>query len=297
MDDTALIIPYFNHCGSGLIRQRFGETVSRLRQQTPHIFCAEASARGSFDWAGLPGMTCLPVRSRIWYKENLINATIRRLPAHFTKVAWLDGDTEYLCDNLPLEISRALDDTEVVQIGSQYEMLELDGRVSSTPLLAVYSYLTHQPCHGGPGLCWAGRRESLAKVGFLPEHEILGGGDWSFAQGVLQLPAYSVEISSSTSADYREMAIEYIEKLADSRLSYDYIDITVRHYFHADYSRRMYGERNRAGSTFRRSQLSYNEHGLLELDNPVMQAGLDEYYAYRDSIPVDQVGQPRSRTL
>jgi len=287
MNDLAFIIPYFNFTGSELIRLRYAEALARFRLVTPHVYGIEASLTDRFDFAGEPDVRCYTVKSFLWYKENLINKAIRDLDPNFTKVAWIDGDMEIVAVLLAEVVSARLDDVEVLQIGNRYELLNRKGEFSSMIHPALFAHRNRLFGNGAcPGMCWAARRESLARVGYLPEREIIGGGDRSFLMGLLSgLSVKDWAVNHyKIAGDYRDGIAAYVEKVRQQRLTWDYLPVTAKHHYHSAYGNRMYTERCALTETFKQEQLTVDENGLLVLNNPVMEAGFRKYFEHKDKV-------------
>jgi len=280
----AIILVYFNFTDSVLIKQRFQETVARFRALTPHVYCMEASYDGNFDFEGQPNTRCFKVKSKIWYKENLINKAIKELPAEYTNVAWIDGDVE-LCVQDPVgAIESALTRAEIVQLFSRSLWLNAQDKVETDNLGVVYGYRTNQHCDS-PGLAWAARRSTLVRVGYLPERNVACNGDTTFALGMVPswgLPTFKSHLYQA-SDDLQQLMWAYITSMRSKKVTFDYIDAPLKHYYHSDYKNRNYNSRAAITKTFKLGHLSYDENGLMVLDNPIMEKESARFFDIKDA--------------
>ena len=129
----------------------------------------------------------------LWQKDRLLNIALDALPAHCTKVAWLDCDVLFGEDDWPERTSLMLDRVLVAQMFSHAFYLPRDAKpgaraeVLRTSLpYAIAGGLDAEACleqANGPsvgryssGIAWAARRELLQEHRFY-DACIIGGGD------------------------------------------------------------------------------------------------------------------------
>jgi hypothetical protein len=150
----------------------------------------------------------------LWLKENLINIAVSRLPADWSRVAWVDGDVLFTRSDWADQASHLLCHYKFLQLWSQYQDLNSDGEMIGTarsfmdqyvsgdhekpehkcppcppPEYPTYPYYPARPGYpGAPGLAWACTREAWEAVGGLIDVAILGASDfymaWALVGGV-----------------------------------------------------------------------------------------------------------------
>ncbi len=135
----------------------------------------------------------------LWYKENLINIGITRLPADWQCVAWIDSDVKFVREDWAQETLHQLQHHEIVQLWSQLQDVSPDYEQLPTkyPFSWCYNWLNGKspinlpgkdaypyPYPGGgkgwygpPGLAWAARRHAIDALGGLVDWAIVGSGD------------------------------------------------------------------------------------------------------------------------
>ena len=290
MDNLAFIVPYWNHTRNPLVAQRYAETLDWLGTLTPHVYGAEASMSGDFDFDSRSNVKCFRVNSCLWYKENLINKLARELPESYTKLAWLDGDLRTDEPGYVSAICAALDTADFVQMCSRVVRLGPTGKRADRLKTTAFAYKTSQLAPmarpASPGYGWAARRSSLAAIGYLPDKSIVGAGDLIFALAVvrgLDTEGWAKTVGVTASRSYIDYAEAYVNAAREKTFAFDYVDYTLHHFYHGDYAKRMYGERFAALKTFKLEQLSYDQNGLLQYDNPVSEAMLRDYFQIKNS--------------
>jgi DNA-directed RNA polymerase subunit RPC12/RpoP len=130
----------------------------------------------------------------LWHKERLLNIGIQQLLSEgYQKIAWLDGDITFAKPDWPREISRRLDESNLVQV---FETIGIATHDQGPPMVAPCAIRYHketgelyqQPAHRGmqmlkgilkggqSGFGWAARAEVFQQVQLF-EHAVVGGGD------------------------------------------------------------------------------------------------------------------------
>lgn len=108
----------------------------------------------------------------LWYKENLINLALKDIDLAIENIIWLDADCYFEDDRWLDKVLYTLERYPVCQIWSI--MHEND---------TTYPSKSAELENPGamPGLGWAAKRWFLDDIGGLPDLNILGNGDTSFA--------------------------------------------------------------------------------------------------------------------
>ena len=200
-----------------------------------------------------PNNIQLTTNQSLWYKENLINIAFSYLPSDAKYVAWLDADIQFLNPNWVEDTIYSLEhDYDFVQLFSEY----IDLNPSYEVINKLPSYIKMwQSNHlnlkdnqydskfiGATGLAWAARKDVLDCIGGIPDHEIVGSGDWTLSY-LLTNKADSLKKSWHTSGQtnlidkWNSLINAYVNKRVG------YINGTVVHNWHGAKSKRGYNWR------------------------------------------------------
>lgn len=280
MNTLAIVIPYFNHTKCALTADVFRRGVERWRSIYSDVFVSEISNCGEYVFANEPNSFCFKGYSVIWYKENAINLAVKRLPDQFSEVAWIDADCEILHEDIIGAIHDALSRADVVQCASNIVYLGFNGeKLNEHPLRFS---VKHDVLNGACGLCVAARREAFNKLGGLPEFQVCGGGDLTFAASL----GYVINdlCKPQMSFDFSCDLMGYVARGQNAHLTSSFIQATAIHHYHADPTKRMYVERYASLESYSRDSLVRDEHGVLRLQNAVMEEKLKSYFYQRCAV-------------
>ena len=217
----------------------------------------------------------------LWYKENLVNIALQRLPRRWDLIAWLDADIAFVRPDWVSAAREKLKQhsfvqmfSHVVDLGPHFEPLGVrDG--------FVYRYLTTDEKSregerniaanniGQTGYAWAARRDVLEAMGGLIETSILGSNDYFIAQALVG--AVTPEMTRMPGSNYVASIMEW-QRRCEKQIHGDlgYVNTTIFHYWHGRRKDRGYDDRWRILVENRFDplvDLKKNEEGLLELTN------------------------------
>lgn len=199
-DDLWVVTTYYNPARFRTKRENYERFAAPIRAAGIPLVTIEC-AFGAEPFALPSGPQVIQVRGRdvMWVKERLINLAIARLPAHVTKVAWLDADILFTNPDWAQQTAALLDAWPLAQPQAHV------GRMGRGQLIfagrsrrSFACQLQRRPesaqlggaAHGQPGIAWAARRDLIARHG-LYDAAILDGGDELFAHaagGALNSP-------------------------------------------------------------------------------------------------------------
>ena len=226
----------------------------------------------------------------LWYKENLLNIGISRLPTDARFIAWIDADVHFEETTWVEDTIEKLKEHPFVQMFRQAKDLGPNGEIVSQDRSFVHRWLTGdytEKKRGRSGLAWAATREALTSVGGLIDWGIVGSGDWFMAFALTEQITDSN--LSTKSGGYSRDAImlwanrcqQYIKK------NLGYVDLTVYHNWHGKKINRGYNTRwlilseNQFNPL---TDLEYAENRLIQLgaDKPKLLADIKEYFHSRN---------------
>lgn len=220
----------------------------------------------------------LRTRSEIWYKENLLNIGISRLPNDWEYVAWIDADIIFSRPDWVKETIHLLQHYHIVQMFSlaqdlgpdndpvgfhkgfvyQYDKLGDPFDLLQTKEQALDNFLTTRArqfasCYSGtelqrgldswhPGFAWAARREAIDHLGGLVDWAVMGAADRHMAYALVGKCATS--IPTGVQGTYRRLLMEW-EQRAEKyiRRNIGYVPGTILHRWHGNKRNRRYQER------------------------------------------------------
>ena len=203
------------------------------------------------------------VGQELWYKENLINLAIQRLPTDWRYVAWIDADVHFARPDWVGETLHQLQRYDAVQMFDEAHQLSPD--FNSLQRYRGFAYCYHHqravPPIGGkfhnyyyapgvkgvgfwhPGFAWAARRDALDHLGGLVDWAILGGGDLFMAYALIgtleqrRMPRSLGATGVRWLHEWQSRAEKYI------RRNIGYVPGLLLHYWHGRRSERAYKDR------------------------------------------------------
>lgn len=159
------------------------------------VECAYGERPYEVTEAGNPRHIQVRTTHELWYKENLINIGVSRIP-DFRNLAWIDADVMFVRPDWVQETIQQLQHYSVVQMFSKAQDLGPTYEPFDTYLGHMYCYCTGvkaiqvdpytwKAADWHPGYAWAIRREAYDAVGGLIDWAILGAADRHMAAGLI----------------------------------------------------------------------------------------------------------------
>jgi hypothetical protein len=251
--------------------------------------------------------------NEIFYKENLTNAGISRLPSDWEYVAWIDADVQFARPDWAAETVHQLQHYQVVQLFSH----ALDLGPNSEPLKLFNGFMAHY-CQNGhpkmgnplfedrepnresryyygddngkplyhPGYAWAARRSALSDLGGLGDIAILGSGDHHMASALIgnvdkSYPRAIHQTYKQYWGIWQERAEQHIKR------NVGFVPGTIIHYWHGAKANRRYVSKwavlTENGFDSLRD-IKYDVQGLWQWTgrNPKLQYAVRDYFGLRD---------------
>ncbi len=118
----------------------------------------------------------------LWYKTNLLNILIKKLPLSAKYIAWIDADVEFTNQNWAQDTITVLQQYPFVQMFDKAHYLDRSGDLHHIQQGFVYGWMNKSRLPSdATGFAWAVTRQALQNVGFLFDREIVGSADWVMA--------------------------------------------------------------------------------------------------------------------
>ena len=227
----------------------------------------------------------------VWYKENLVNVAIRRLPPTWTHVAWLDADIRFTRPDWLDQTLIALDKHPLVQMFTH--AIDLGPNYESLKTQLGFAYKHHSdPAgsqrkeYGQPGYAWAARRQTLEALDGLIDWSILGSNDYYMA--LATIGKVDPDATRMPGSNYANMLLEW-QRRFQTRVGDEVgcVATSLLHYWHGSRADRGYDTRWRILVENRfdpKMDLRYAGDGLLELTdhNPGLRDAIGAYFDKRN---------------
>jgi hypothetical protein len=265
--DLAVVIPFFNPTKSMRIIQNILFVTNLLSTTGIPYFVVEAATGSTpFTFTEAPNVFQYRTASYMFYKENLIVAAEKRIPAEFTKLLLLDSDILFDAPNWYDQISAILDSKQVIQPFSEAIWLGPD----FVPGQRKHNMFQPEKGETHPGFAWAFRRDWYSRVGFF-EYAIIGGGDIMFY----------FRLKSGNFSRHRCYKEDFDALAPIPPPSVGFVNFNVYHLFHGPLKSRQYLSREEVLWTFLQSKGLTRVSALVER----REDGIFEWMPrYRDEV-------------
>lgn len=189
--DMAVILVYFNACEYKKLAQNLLLTYQSLVRADIPVFLVEHCFRDQVPLFPENGTTIFNTKSEsyMFYKENLINWIMPKIPEQYTKFYMMDCDLLFEKATWYDDVSVLLDSHDIVQpfktaiwLDSDLNTINLK-RESFTYIASKNEQLVLDKHH--PGFAWAARREFIEPLGIF-DLNVLGSGDVVFGFSAVQ---------------------------------------------------------------------------------------------------------------
>jgi hypothetical protein len=263
--DMIIIIPYFNPCDSVNIFNNL-KTVKKSLNEASIPYCIGEilfDNQKSINVDRESNIFTYKTNSYMFYKENIINMLLDKIPEEYTKVCVMDADIMFQNKEWYNIISSSLNKMTVchpfkesIWLDKRYRHIHANKSIVETP------GCDKDGSRGHPGFIWAFNKEWLS-TNKLFELCVIGGGDTIFASSILNLSHSKVWLNESYA--------EYL-KTFNHPTHIGNADLTVFHLYHGSILNRQYDSRNKLMmnllSFYKFTDISQlvekDEHGLLK---------------------------------
>ena len=263
--DMIIIIPYFNPCNSVNILNNLKTVKKSLDDANIPYYIGEIlfDKQESINIERESNVFTYKTDSYMFYKENIINMLLDKIPKEYKKICTMDADIMFQNKAWYDVISSSLDKLTICH--PFRESVWLDKKQQCIDVKKSIIEMQGDDLDGNrghPGFIWAFNKEWLS-TNKLFELCVIGGGDTLLASSFLNLSHSKVWLNES----YRD----YLKKFKHPE-NVGNAELTVFHLYHGSIINRQYDLRNQ----FMMNLLSFynftdisqllekNEHGLLE---------------------------------
>ncbi|HOS15843.1 MAG TPA: hypothetical protein PKX15_02340, partial [Bacteroidales bacterium] len=211
-----------------------------------------------------------------WHKERALNLTAKILPKQYSKVIWVDADMIWFNKNWWKEVSKLLDEYNVVQPYSSCQYLRSNFSTErKTNSVLFYICQNNFNEKGLVGGAMAYKREFFDTIG-LYDRAIMGGGDIVSIMPILKttIPTKYAYFDLKLN-EYLEKATQYINN------RYYYLDELICHLYHGRIFDRGYKDRYKMNENLTFDDLcEVGESGLYKFKSNVTKIVKFNYIKY-----------------
>jgi len=245
--DMAVLLVYFNACSYKKLAQNLCLVYQTLTRAGIPVFLVEHCFKDQVPLFPENGTTIFNTRSEsyMFYKENLLNWLMPKVPAQYTKFFMMDCDLLFEKPTWYDDVSVLLDTYDVVQ-PFQYAVWldsDLNGITLKREGVAYINSLGEMPdlARHHPGFAWAFRREFIEPKGIY-DLNIMGSGDTIIGAAVLQKAILSNLWKENSLEWMLENYTDYYKLFEKTRVTY--YSQSVYHLWHGSRKNREYHTNN-----------------------------------------------------
>ena len=277
--DMAVLLVYFNACSYNNLERNFKLTYQSLIYAEIPVFLVEHLFKDQEPLFPENGSTIFNTRSDsyMFYKENLLNWLMPRIPRQFTKFYMMDCDLIFSSPTWYDDVSTLLDTHDAVQpfqdaIWLKSDLKTVDMKRVGTVYASIPENIVILMNH--PGLAWAFRREFIEPIGIF-DLNILGSGDSLLASSIIRCKGHDSLFDNYLTILHTYFK-KYYELFNNTRQTYYKQD--VYHLWHGNQTNR-WGSKNR----YEQFQDSCKNNNITEKGH-LFQENSYGIYEYKDSI-------------
>ncbi len=237
----------------------------------------------------------------LWYKENLQNIGVTRLPQDAEYVAFVDADFHFTRADWATETVQMLQHYDAVQMfsGMTYETNEHRRHGVLNGFAYLHCNQHKMPKHyghqGAVGGAWAFRRSALKKLGGLLDTCILGSGDWHMAFSLAMREDYHPDLTRLSAVPGYIAAIRrWQENARILNGNIGYVDCHAIHHWHGPMKNRGYTTRPEIlvrNHFDPLTDLIRDENGVLQLrgNKPKLRDDIRTYFRQRNEDSIEAI--------
>jgi hypothetical protein len=278
-DDMAVLLVYFNACSYKKLAQNLLFTYQTLVRAGIPVYLVEHCFPGQVPLMPANGTTIFNTSSEsyMFYKENLLNWLMPKVPQKYTKLFMMDSDLLFEKETWYDDVSVLLDTHDVVQpfhtaIWLRSDLKTIDMTKKSIVAAKDDKEQSLQFIH--PGFVWAFKRNYIEPKGVY-DLNILGSGDCIIGSAVIQNDI--LDSSWKTYSPYwmLEKYKEYYKLFENNKSTF--YDQSVYHLWHGSFKNRRYINR------YQEFQITCFKNAIVKMDELFTLNG-DGLYEFNISI-------------
>ena len=280
--DIAVCMCFFSPAGFQRPKQNFLQIEKSLQKAKIPTFTIECVIGNQTPLLTNP---TLRVRSDscLFYKEQLYNLLVPKIPEQYTKLIFIDADIIFDNPHWVDMISKSLDKYDVVQpfenaiwTGSYYGSTL---RVAKSLFFAIKTNVNENDLpYYHTGFSFAMTRKYLTSIGGFFDKCIIGGGDSSFTSLF-----YKVPLQYAYAKSIRTEYCTWLENARQVPKKFTYLPMTVTHLYHGSIENRQYIARHQLLDAIESwdDAIYTNQDGVYELKDKDMNDIMKRYFVLR----------------
>ena len=276
--DMAVLLVYFNACSYKNLERNLKLTYMSLMDAEIPVFLVEHLFKDQQPLFPENGTTIFNTRSDsyMFYKENLLNWLMPRIPPQFTKFYMMDCDLIFSSPTWYDDVSTLLDTHDVVQPFEEVIWLKSDlNTIDREQYGIIYADMIEAKSSKHSGFAWAFRRNFIEPIGMF-DLAFMGSGDTIIGSAVTQKNYIAKEWNKLKLESYITQSKIYLNKFNGAISTY-YNNNKVYHLWHGSISNRCYYSRYTEFNNF------YTEHSMIINDN-IFEKNVYGLYEYKENI-------------
>jgi hypothetical protein len=278
--DMAVLLVYFNACSYKKLAQNLCLVYQTLVRSGIPVFLVEHCFKDQVPLFPENGSTIFNTRSEsyMFYKENMLNWLMPRVPQQYSKFFMMDCDLLFENADWYNDVSVLLDTHDVVQPFQTAVWLDSDLKTINLKR-ASYIYINdlgeepHLAKHH-PGFAWAFRRDFIEPKG-LYDLNIMGSGDTIIASAIIQKHSLGNPWEKYSPSWMLEKYNKYYKLFENCR--YTFYSQNVYHLWHGSSVNRRYNKR------YEEFEKVCVEHSIVEKDDLFI-LNTDALYEFKSQI-------------
>lgn len=300
VSDLCIISSFFNPNGYTSKLRNYNHFLQVIERSQLNWLVVECAFGGTpFVLPESPSVIRVRSSSVMWQKERLLNIALARMPAHCSKVAWLDCDVLFENPEWAVHASQLLDSYRVVQLFDiairlpRGHLFFAGAGDTWKSFACVYREQPNELLngdfagHGHSGFAWAARKEVLEENG-LYDACISGSGDHMMAHAFCgDWESACIDRILGDNNPHRDHFSEWSRRIYKRlRARVGCVRGHLLHLWHGDIDNRRYVKRNKELAALR-----FDPYRDIHLDNegcwnwasdkPALHQWAEQYYAGR----------------
>lgn len=275
-DTLYLLVSYFNYNSNKSRERNIYSFIEKNSNSKVKIVVIEAIYNNSNQLKDLNSEVFLHLKYNVKHpislQDNLINVGIKKLPADWQYLAWIDSDVIFNNENWADNILKELQDKDIVHCFKEADFLNQDGTSSNFNFLSeCYIHVNnikypdvHQRSHCG--FAWALKRSFYEKIKEIFDYSIIGSNDAVMNLVVLKKSLADYFLNSGYSQEYINSVTEYYNRKKE--IKFTFVDNKITHLWHGNINNRNYHLRKNILKKYQfnpKQHIIKNKDGIIEL--------------------------------
>lgn len=275
-DTLYLLVSYFNYNSNKSRERNIYSFIEKNSNSKVKIVVIEAIYNNCNQLKDLNAEVFLHLKYNVKHpislQDNLINVGIKKLPADWQYLAWIDSDVIFNNENWADNILKELQDKDIVHCFKEADFLNQDGTSSNFNFLSEcyihvnnIKYLDeHQRSHCG--FVWALKRSFYEQIKEIFDYSIIGSNDVVINLLVLKKSLEDYFFNSGYSQEYIDLVTEYYNRKKE--INFTFVDNKITHLWHGNINNRNYHLRKNILKKYQfnpKQHIIKNKDGIIEL--------------------------------